>query len=358
MVWMGQLTMAEIQPFDLGRILQKAEVIKAAREANSLEAAIAPFAVQQSRDAQAIRQGEMQDAGLQRTQNYARLALGVMKDQPAQNWGAALGIVKRLGGDVSAFPEQFDQNAYSAVQALAAGDVGGAQNMLRQVSGSGRTVSDEQGNRYYEFDVLDGGGARTIRQPIGGDILTKQGETIDEQRAAEVAAAGQKASVVDQAKAAVERRVSQIGGLSKLSDAELSYGRLVGGDLSKIYGRGEGLWPDLLRSQDGIDLMAERDRFVGLLTMAGRQDLKGQGSVTESEVNTLARSQSILSNPNVSPSAARAALDEAMNIFRRNAGLAEYIVSGGSTSSANRPPDGRPAAPGEVRGRFDVRVKK
>lgn len=355
--------MAEIQPFDLGRILQQAEGIKAARAANSLEAAIAPFAVQQSRDAQAIRQGEMQDAGLQRTQNYARLALGVMKDQPAQNWGAALGIVKRLGGDVSAFPEQFDQNAYSAVQALAAGDLSGAQAHMKQVAGSSVTF-ERDGKLYQGASVMrDGGGIEFVEAPlpVGARIVDRAGMTPQGKAALAVQTAGESARATEEARAAVDRAVAQRGGLSKLQDAEGAFDTLIAGNLDLIYGVGESLYPDYLRSQEGVDLMAERDRFVGLLTMAGRVDLKGQGSVTDGEVKTLQQAQTILSNPNVSPAAARRALSDAMTIFRRNAGLAEYIVSGGSAPARPEQPGStqRTAQPAGVQsGQFRVRVKQ
>jgi hypothetical protein len=124
----------------------------------------------------------------------------------------------------------------------------------------------------------------------------------------------------EEAAAAVEKQISQQGQLGKLADAESVYNRMRDSDLDIIYGQGEKWYPEFLRSQKGIDLLADRDQLIGMLQLGSRGELKGQGPITDSEQKILSNAVTVLGSPNISPARAREALDEAMTILRRNAG--------------------------------------
>lgn len=121
-------------------------------------------------------------------------------------------------------------------------------------------------------------------------------------------------------KAEVARELSQRSQENRIEDAEAIYSRLSGADLSMIYGRGESLYPDLLRSQEGIDLMADRDQLVAMLQLGARGELKGQGPITEGEQAILSRAMTVLENPDVSPERAKQALDDAIQTLRVGVG--------------------------------------
>lgn len=112
----------------------------------------------------------------------------------------------------------------------------------------------------------------------------------------------------------------QQGQLSKIDDANRIYKSLGDSDLDLIYGAGEKWYPEVLRSQKGIDLMAQRDQLVGMLNIASRGELQGQGSITETEGAAVLAAATTLGNPNISPSEARKALDSAMDKIYGGAG--------------------------------------
>lgn len=131
------------------------------------------------------------------------------------------------------------------------------------------------------------------------------------------------------AKKDVEKKVTQEGQKTKLNQADEIYQELKKADLDKIYGFGESLYPDFLRSEEGVTLQAKRDQLIGMLKLAGRGELKGQGPITEGEQAIVAEAATILTNPNISPEAARKALDNAMEILYRNAGM-EFAPANGT----------------------------
>ena len=135
---------------------------------------------------------------------------------------------------------------------------------------------------------------------------------------AEIAEA--KTEATETTKARVQKAVTQRGAANKLGDARTLYDRLRGANLDLIYGRGESLYPDILRSQQGIDLLADRDQLVSMLKLGARGELKGQGPITEGEQGILSQAVTTLGNPNISPEKAREDLDAAMGILFRNAG--------------------------------------
>lgn len=125
---------------------------------------------------------------------------------------------------------------------------------------------------------------------------------------------------VEQAKVAVQKKVQQASQNYKLVSASRIYNNLKQADLDKIYGYGERWYPEFLRSQTGIDLLAQRDQLVSMLQLASAGELKGQGTVTDSERTMLANAATQLNNPTISPEMAKVYLDEAMQVLYRNAG--------------------------------------
>ncbi len=125
---------------------------------------------------------------------------------------------------------------------------------------------------------------------------------------------------IEETKAAVQKQVQQQGQDYKLDDANRIYSELKGADLDKIYGYGEKWYPEFLRSQSGINLIAQRDQLVSMLKLAARGELKGQGPITEGEQGILSDAVTALGNPNISPNLAKTYLEAAMKTLYRNAG--------------------------------------
>lgn len=134
------------------------------------------------------------------------------------------------------------------------------------------------------------------------------------------------------AKADVEKKTKELGAGQSLDQALDVYKTLKSSDLGRIYGYGESMYPDYLRSEEGVTMQANRDRLIGMLQLAGRGQLKGQGQITEGEQAIVAKAATILSNPNISPDAAQKALDDAMVILYRNAGL-EFTTDNASADN-------------------------
>lgn len=142
--------------------------------------------------------------------------------------------------------------------------------------------------------------------------------------------------------AAVEKRIKEQGQMGKLEDADRIYQSLSTADLGQIYGRGESLYPNLMRSQSGIDMVANRNQMVGMLELAAAGEMKGQGQITESERKILKDAATTLNNPDISPDMARASLDRAMAIIYRNAG--QKFTPPGKSPAAPQQGGSAPAA--------------
>lgn len=127
-------------------------------------------------------------------------------------------------------------------------------------------------------------------------------------------------SAKEAAKAEASKIVKQQGQLGKIEDADRLYKNLSDADLDLIYGQGERWYPEFFRSQKGIDLIAQRDQLVGMLNLAARGQLAGQGAVSDTEAKAILESATTLANPNISPGEAKSALDSAMRQIYRNAG--------------------------------------
>lgn len=113
------------------------------------------------------------------------------------------------------------------------------------------------------------------------------------------------------------------------SSFELS-NELANSDLDLIFGRGESLYPELFRSQKGIDLMAKKEKYIAGLQLAAAAKMKGSGQISDGERKILANSATILSNPNISPEAAREEIVKSQAIFNKY-GLSTGVLRDGKT---------------------------
>lgn len=224
------------------------------------------------------------------------------------------------------------------------------RNQAQQQFGAQETLKDENGNLFFATSrrdpstgqvvgavaAVDGSNTKPVGQlsVAGGYGLTATERV--EQLAAESGAKKQaeqnvirdtqpgiESAITDArttAKLEAERAIKQQGQMTKLADADRLYNSLSGADLDLIYGRGEEWYPAFFRSQKGIDLMAQRDQLVGMLNLAARGQLAGQGTVSDTEAKSILQAATTLASPNISPQEARVALDAAMNSIYKSAG--------------------------------------
>lgn len=137
----------------------------------------------------------------------------------------------------------------------------------------------------------------------------------------------------ERASNAVNKENEQAGNAARLPEFDAAYDKLINADLDKIYGRGESLYPDYFRSQEGIDQKTYRDQLVSMLKLGARGQLKGQGAVSDSESKTLNESVSVLGNPDISPALAREALQRAKEAIYRSSGKGSQGGSGKGSST-------------------------
>lgn len=90
---------------------------------------------------------------------------------------------------------------------------------------------------------------------------------------------------------------------------------LLGDAFSSAFGRFNNLPPEGARTQSNIDARAQVDQVLGLLSLESRNKLRGQGTITDSEMDTLKASATILSNPLISDEKARKELRRVKRIF-------------------------------------------
>lgn len=290
----------------------------------------------------------------------------------SQIYSTALQIAKMNGHDVSTFPQQYDDRAQSMLDVYYM-QVYAPQELAAQMRSAGFNGNKTQSSKIYPDGTViqsTGTGVRVLTaagEELQGkaamDAVTRAmnaeaeqeknkysaraGGTVEGQRGADKAGlegeiAGAKTAATldarmekepqlqaeitrakEEAAALVAKRVAELGQSKKIEDATAIYEELKAADLGLIYGRGESLYPTLLRSQAGIDMMAQRDRLIGMLELAAAGEMKGQGQITESERKILKDSVTTLSKPDISPRMAKAALDDAMETLLSNAGKAK-----------------------------------
>ncbi len=355
--------MAQMQMVNLADIYRGAEAVKGARTQNKLadlalqnepqriqnQNRLAELTIQSREQGNQIGTVELTAAEQAQAAQEAQLFLNTLgsdyaeldPQQQSQRWMAARQQQIQMDpADEQHIPQQFDPNFLQQIQGMAqqagAGKNTGVQSTfttqdgkLGYVTRDGRTVVTDQ-NVQRSYQARDYGGMPYIFDnksgaliPVGGGAEDDIREDIDKNRQEELTLEQQLEQARAYAKAEAEKQITQEGQMGTLNDALSVYNRLKSSDLGLIYGKGEKWVPEFMRSQRGIDLMADRDQLLGMLSLAGRGQLKGQGEITENEQKTLTEAQTVLGNPNISPEAAKRALHDAMNILRRMAGQPE-----------------------------------
>lgn len=99
-------------------------------------------------------------------------------------------------------------------------------------------------------------------------------------------------------------------GAINLIDSLLSNDRFSAG-----FGKIVTATPDLLKPQEALDVRAQVDQIVGLISLEARQKLKGSGQISDREQQTLQESATTLRSPLISDSVARAELRKVKAIF-------------------------------------------
>lgn len=330
----------------------------------------------------AMVKGQRKDQDIERDRQIARMqlkdmALDAIKIRPLLESGDTLRAnvliaerikkIQQRGGDPSdtmAFRDALNSGQLTPQQAIGeldsvlegarqAGVLEGASSASMR-SYEPRPMLDENGNfAGYAIPIVDAAG-NTRMQPIPGSEramspidLAAARENIGvrgygqrrqiEAQTAPIIAGGAKAAELDvegqkrpqieaditkaraEAEDLVQQTISKRSSSNTLGAAQLLRKNLTG-NLDSIYGRGESLYPNLLRSQKGIDLIADRDQLVGMLTLAGRGQLKGQGTLTDQEQKTVQQAITVLSNPDISPARAEIALNDAFTVLETSAG--------------------------------------
>lgn len=251
-----------------------------------------------------ISQAPLDDASLDQyiSQSDGILSSVMQRDQAQQQFGAQE-TLKDENGNLFFATSRRDPSTGQVVGAVAAVDGSSTKPVgkLSVAGGYGLTATERVGQL-----AAESGAKKQAEQNVVAETQPRIEAAITEART--------------KAKLEAEKAISQSGQLGRVEDAIAIYNRLSSADLDLIYGKGEAWYPELFRSQKGIDLMADKEQLVNMLKLGAAGELKGQGSITEPERKMLADAVTVLGNPNISPQKAREALDSAMKIIARNAG--------------------------------------
>lgn len=280
------------------------------------------------------RQIEAQRAADAAERAYAERGVGAILSMPQEQWqsgyaGLYDGAVKN-GFDVTGMPTP-DKFTPDVLYKLAAA-TGVAQPKSNTVDAPSnvreyeyfQTLSPKQQETYMKVkrnsQLLNLGDRVRVQEPAGR--VTDHMKGIPPQNTPQHA--GNVVSAQEQAKQEAEETKNASNSSKMLRETESSFEALAAADLDLIYGRGESLLPDVLRSQSGIDLVAQRDQYLANLRLAQVGKLAGTGPITESEQAILKQAATVLNNPDISPELAKSALIESrqiiMNAAKRNAG--------------------------------------
>lgn len=315
----------------------------------------------------ASEQGKYALAGMGRAQEMEGLKFAAnIKNQidqmqdPAQKdqaYRAALDMARRVGHNVDAWPQQYNQQADMMLGMARAQTAGGEDKSLDQkafeyylesVGGSFNadgtintsSMSPQDAARAQAAAIklglaprATGSSALTIAEQGKTNIVGQSQAAIDAMRAqaSEQSKLGVREEVMPQiiekettagleAKDRFETEKRQRAAQQGLKYADRTYQNLKGMDLDKIYGKNEGALFDWLRSQEGVDAKAQIDQLMAMLVSAGKGELKGQGSVSDADQRVIERAKALLGNYSISPELAEQALDEAMEAIYNSAG--------------------------------------
>lgn len=283
---------------------------------------------------QGIAEGEM-DLG----SKFAGAVASIAGDQPitANNYAQTLAAMNRLG-----LPIEEENRIPSAenIQALEQIRQAGARSAMSGKQFADKAVfttrlNPETGEIEQGFAVRDESGTRF--EGIEGQVVK---ETPEEKRQRDLESKQKleqfktdqeflreynKQTQTPKGKAELEKikreqlreNATKTAETMRAADALNTLNGLSQSDLGKIYGRGESVYPALLRSQEGLDMIASRDQVVSILKLMGRGELKGQGTVSDIETKMLGDAATILSMTDISPEKAAEEIERIRPVFER-----------------------------------------
>ena len=155
---------------------------------------------------------------------------------------------------------------------------------------------------------IAGNKATAIRKAI--DQTTSGALDISTDQLALDEATRKRETEISQSTATKTAALAEADGAIDRIDGLLSKNRFTSG-----FGKSVILTPDLAKSQASLDVIAELDQIRGLVSLESRQKLAGQGTISDSESQTLEKSATVLSNPLISNSLARSELIKIRGVF-------------------------------------------
>jgi len=108
---------------------------------------------------------------------------------------------------------------------------------------------------------------------------------------------------------------------------------LLNKNLDNVYGVEEQFVYDRFRSQEGKDMLADRNQIIASLQLAQAGKLKGQGQVSEGERAILKDASTVLGDSSISPEKARDALQKARESIVRTMSIEAQADVGKSVNS-------------------------
>ena len=158
-------------------------------------------------------------------------------------------------------------------------------------------VYDDQGNAYQPGSK---GGLNRVELPGGGQLGLAPKDRMSYIKE-KVKATTQAKTQAQQDQPASVTEINEARDAMNMID-ELSSEEF---DLGAIYGKGERYYPDLIRKQSNVDMMAKKDLVIDSLNLMAAGKLKGQGQITENEREMLKRAATTLGNMDISGEAAK-----------------------------------------------------
>jgi hypothetical protein len=229
------------------------------------------------------QQGQGASAGI-RERNNLLAAYNQDPNSPAgQSAGVALGITPRAGS--------------SAQERVATDPTLGAQVATQK--GSESTATEQA-----KSDVKIAEAQRLEQETEGGrQGIESRRLNIDETKINNEQQKQDAINAKNSRRAEADSAVSQVSSL------------LTGDRFSAAFGKIVTNTPDIAKSQNSIDAIADINQIKGLLTLESRQKLKGQGTISDGEQKILAESATVLNNPLISDERARRELRKIRNVF-------------------------------------------
>ena len=323
--------------------------------------ALAPFQLQQAQQGvDANTQTLNQNRDTQRLQN---LHVTGQRLKPLIESGDTAGAQKLLLDNISNIQTRIeageDLDINESMETLAKLQAGDAQGVLGDINAVAGLVGDTQQTRVTSSKILDDGTTVQSLSTGGTNVISPSGQVLEGndrtdalnkalqakvQQKGDIAQAVSDVNVgevvtletastetaqnieskrinIDETKFKNEEKRNQVINAKNARRKEADSAILQIDDLltedrfSNAFGKVVTSTPELLRSQESIDAIADVNQIKGLITLESRQKLKGQGTITDSEQKILAQSATVLDNPLISDDRARRELRKIKRVF-------------------------------------------